>query len=290
MKLLTSYLNIIIFLSSIPNLCIAQNSYNANLSMSGHILNSTINSKSYQLYISLPSDYNAKDSKRYPVLYVLDAHYSYPLISSLHNLLDSGQEIEKIIIVAIGDSDQSTSAWLSNRMIDYTPSNDPKVDIEIANGLDINTKIKTGGGKSFLNTIRTDIIPFIDNNYKTTDDRGISGHSVGGLFASYCLFNAPDLFKRYAINSPSLFWNNQEIISLEKKFAIKNTNLDAKIFISYGSLEPEIMLPPINSFIGALKSHNYKGMKLITQVFENESHISVVGASTSRSLKVLYGI
>ncbi|WP_395047987.1 alpha/beta hydrolase [Flavobacterium sp.] len=159
-------------------------------------MQSTVNNKTYQLYISLPAGYNSADTTRYPVLYILDANYSYLLISSLHNLLDSGQEIEKIIIVAIGDKDQSNITWNTRRMIDYTPSNDPNVDTEIASGFNIPvSQVKTGGAKSFLTTIRTDIIPFIDMHYKTTNDRGISGHSVGGLFAGYCLLNAPIYLK-----------------------------------------------------------------------------------------------
>ena len=264
---------------------------NVELSMKGQILQSTINKKKYQLYISLPAGYNTADTYRYPVFYVLDAYYSYPLIFSLHSLLDSSQELEKIIIVAIGDEDQSSSTWIASRMTDCTPSNDPNVDAEIAKGLNISmSQVKTGGAKDFLETIRADIIPFIDKNYKTTNDRGISGHSIGGLFAGYCLLNAPDLFKRFGLNSPSLFWNNQEIISSEKHFATKHTELDAKVFISYGSLEPEIMAPSINSFITGLKEHNYKGLSLTTYVFEKETHVSVVPASISRTLNVLYGI
>ncbi len=291
MKHKTLFLFIIISFF-IPNLSEAQNTnFNENLSMNGHIVKSSINKKEYQLYISLPSNYNPSDTIHYPVLYILDANYSYPLISSLHNLLDSSQEIEKIIIVAIGDKDQSNATWIPSRMSDYTPSNDPNVDAEIANGLNISkSEVKTGGAKEFLATIRTNIIPFINNNYKTKNDYGILGHSVGGLFAGYCLINTPDLFKRYGINSPSFLWNNQEILSNQKRFITKNAELDAKVFISFGSLEPEIMFPSINSFINTLKERNYKGLTLTTQIFENETHISVVAASTCRALKVLYGI
>ena len=287
MKLKTLFIFIIITFF-IPNLSEAQNE---NLSMNGHIVKSSFNKKDYQLYISLPSNYNPSDTIHYPVLYILDANYSYPLISSLHNLLDSCQEIEKIIIVAIGDKDQSNVTWISSRMSDCTPSNDPNVDAEIANGLNIpKSEVKTGGAKEFLATIRTNIIPFINNNYKTKNDYGILGHSVGGLFAGYCLINAPDLFKRYGINSPSFLWNNQDILSNQKNFITKNAELNAKVFISYGSLEPEIMFPSINSFINTLEERNYKGLTLTTQIFENETHTSVVAASTSRALKVLYGV
>ncbi len=287
MKLKTLFI-IIIISFFIPNLSEAQNE---NLSMNGHNVKSSFNKKDYQLYISLPSNYNPSDTIHYPVLYILDANYSYPLISSLHNLLDSSQEIEKIIIVAIGDKNQSNTTWISSRMADCTPSNDPNVDAEIANGLNIpKSEVKSGGAKEFLATIRTNIIPFISNNYKTKNDYGILGHSIGGLFAGYCLINAPTLFKRYGINSPSFLWNNQEILSNQKNFITENDELNGKVFISYGSLEPEIMLPSINSFINTLEERNYKGLKLTTQIFENETHTSVVAASTSHALKVLYGV
>jgi hypothetical protein len=31
---------------------------------------------------------------------------------------------------------------------------------------------------------QTEIIPFIDKSYKTNSDRGIAGHSLGGLFTA----------------------------------------------------------------------------------------------------------
>jgi predicted alpha/beta superfamily hydrolase len=42
---------------------------------------------------------------------------------------------------------------------------------------------------NFLNLLKTEIIPFVDKNYKTNSDRGIAGSSLGGLFTAYRLVN-----------------------------------------------------------------------------------------------------
>ena len=257
---------------------------------SEHIVKSTINYKTYRLYVSLPVDYNPENSLRYPVLYILDAKYSYPIISSVHELLEYSGDMGKTIIVAIGDEDLSSTTWHMGRTADYTPSNDPVADREIAGGANIElSKVHSGGAKAFLETIRRDIIPFIEKKYKTTNERGIAGHSLGGLFAGYCLLNSPDLFQKYGVSSPSLFWNNNEIVESEKLFALKHKKLNGKVFISVGSREPEVMYPSINSFVSSLKEHNYEGLSVTYQLFENETHASVMAVSISRMLRVLYG-
>lgn len=259
------------------------------LSMKGHIVQSTSNGKSYQLYVSLPAGYDSGKPDRYPVLYVLDANLSYPIVSSMHKLLDSGGEIEKVIIVAIGDEEQSFEQWIISRTLDYTPSNDLFANSDIGRGANIaSTKVKSGGASAFLSTIRKDIIPLIDSKYKTTSDRGITGHSLGGLFSGYCLLTSPDTFTKYGISSPSFLWNKNEILTIQKFYVVKPFSL-TKVFISVGSEEPKVLYPPIESFIKSLKEEANSNIKLVNHVFENETHTSVMASSLTRTLKVLYG-
>jgi hypothetical protein len=58
----------------------------------------------------------------------------------------------------------------------------------------------SGGADKFLTSMKTEIVPFVDKNYKTNSDRGIFGHS-GGLFAAYCLVNSDGYFTRFGISS-----------------------------------------------------------------------------------------
>jgi predicted alpha/beta superfamily hydrolase len=256
----------------------------------GNIIKSSFNNKTYRLYVSLPKTYSNLDTLHYPVLYVLDGKFSFTSFHSIREVLDLGKEIKEIIIVAIADSGETDSDWLAERYNDFTPSNVPQSDIQWSKMMNISDgKLKSGGADLFLNTLQNNMIPFIDKHYKTNTDRGLSGHSLGGLFVGYCLVKKPDLFKRYGINSPSFWWNNNEILSLENSFAKQGKSISANVFLSAGALEGNMMISPMTAFTDSLKNHDYKGLIITSQIFDGETHLSVVPACSSRTLKVLYG-
>ena len=255
-----------------------------------HNLKSAYNNKTYQLYVSLPKNYSAKDSLRYPVLYVLDGKYSFGLMSSIRDVMDLGKEIKDIIIVSIDDSISSDADWMASRYYDFTPSALPMQDTLWSKMLKIEQeKMKSGGAEAFLNTLESQVISYIDVHYKTTADRGLEGHSLGGLFAGYCLLKKPALFKRYGINSPSFWWNNGELVRYETDYGSRQTELLANVFMSVGGAEDPMMLGNFKAFTNSMKTHNYKGLSMTVQVFDGDTHLSVVAACSSRTLKVLYG-
>jgi hypothetical protein len=49
------------------------------------------------------------------------------------------------------------------------------------------------------------------------------------------------------------------------------------------------MLGSFNAFTNSIKNHNYKGLSMSVKIFDGETHLSVVPAGSSRTLKVLYG-
>ncbi len=133
--------------------------------------------------------------------------------------------------------------------------------------------------------LKEEVIPFVDARLRTTSDRGLWGHSFGGLFALYVLFEQPELFARYAINSPSLWWNQRESIAREAAYARTHDSLPAHVFLSFGADEgPELF----SSFVSTLKGRGHRRLELSSHVFEGETHASVVPATFSRSFRFLY--
>ena len=258
-----------------------------------HVLKSKINGTTYYLSVSLPMHYSKTDTTRYPVLYMLDGGLAFPIVHAARTGLDLFGELEDVIIVGIDyEWKQSLSPWMTGRWKDYTISKDEKMDSSPVYlklfGLQPGA-LSSGGAPIFLDVIKKEIIPFIDKNYKATNDRGIYGHSFGGLFAAYCMVTSPGLFQRYGINSPSLWWNKLEMFKLEKLYSEKNTSLPAKVFMSVGSLEGKTMTPVMTAFADTLRSRNYDGLNLTTHIFDDEDHMSVMPANISRTLRVLYG-
>ena len=261
------------------------------LTVKGRYIHSANNGKTYQLLVILPDKYSQKDTTHYPVMYVLDGYYSFPLVYATRRALSLGGQIENVIIVSIADSVLDEPTWFASRWSDYTPSHSAVDDSSTAKEMRLpQGTLQSGGASAFLNTLRNQIIPYVDKQYKTTNDRGIIGHSIGGLFTAYCLLTAPDVFKRYGINSPSLWWDHKKLFDMEKSFSEKNKMLDAKVFISVGSLENGMMKSSMSGFSDSLESHHYKGLTLSSYIFDNENHLSVIPAMMSRTLRVLYGV
>jgi len=259
--------------------------------MQEYILKSKINSNTYHLYVSLPMYYSPLDTTHYPVLYLLDGNYWFPVAHAARFLLDCADEIEPVIIVGIGYTwEYSIEPEFFGRWTDYLPFKDNAADTSSDWKSFTNGKpLSSGGSDAFLNVLRNEIIPFIDKQYKSTNDRGIFGHSGGGIFTAYCLFKATDLFQRYGIFSPSLWLKDKEMFNVEKSFSEHNNTLHAKVFMAVGGLEG-FMVTDMTAFADSLKRHNYKGLILTKHIFDDETHFSVFPAIMSRGLRVLYGV
>ncbi len=258
-----------------------------------HTIASQIMGKDYQLYISFPSGYSTKDTISYPVLYVLDGAYSFPLFNATRKILDFEKKIEDVIIVGIG-SGLDFITWVINRTHDYTTFLDTIGDNNMEKQFGLpKGSIISGGAAKFLECIKSEIVPFVDKHYKTNSDRGITGHSIGGLFTGNCFIHSSGYFTRFGINSPSLFINKEEILNQAVLQFTKNENWDipsTKVFISIGELEGPTMVSTMVKFSSSLESRDYENVDLNWKIFDNESHLSVIPAMWSRTLSILYGI
>ncbi|WP_211277467.1 alpha/beta hydrolase [Nonlabens spongiae] len=98
------------------------------------------------------------------------------------------------------------------------------------NGLD-QTEFPTSGGSSyFIKFLETELQPFVARNFRTTSTSTLIGQSLGGLLATEILFAKPDLFTNYIIVSPSLWWDNEELLNKEPITSIK----EKSIYIAVG--------------------------------------------------------
>jgi uncharacterized protein len=253
-----------------------------------HDLTSAVNGRSYRLYVALPDGYDPEGGTRYPVLYLLDGYFAFPAAVSALGSMAIQREVEDVIVVGIGDGEHAFDSWFVSRWLDYTPSLDAAADAAGAAAFGIpSARVRSGGAPVFLRILREEVLPFVEATYRTSDDRGIAGHSFGGLFAAWVLLEAPGLFRRYGINSPSLWWAGGEVFEREAGFAARHGALAAHVLLSVGSEEGR-MVSSMERFAGALRSRGYAGLKVDVAVFEGETHGSVGPAAAARTLRVLY--
>jgi predicted alpha/beta superfamily hydrolase len=247
------------------------------------ILRSRINGRAYLLQIALPAAYtNAKPGEltRYPTLYLLDGNLDFPLFFA-------SLQFRPINLILVGVSDADNQA--QRRSFDYTPPL-TATDSAYFRGPSRPPLGLVGGAPLFLRVLREEVIPLIDGAYRTSDDRGIEGSSFGGLFVAYAMLEAPDLFTRYAMISPSLFypWGREKgiILAGEPEFARRHPTFPKHVFLSAGSrLEgpgPEgpsmigVMWQFADQLCRSLSAGNYKGLDLAVETLANEGHGSLL--------------
>lgn len=246
---------------------------------------STLNQRTYKISVALPSSYNKE--KKYPVYYILDGYYAFPIASESMKALKMGNEIKDFILVSIAGDETTDYEWLVKRWSDYTFTQIIKNDTSFSKAWNIKSPgLVSGSGETFYKIITKEIIPLIDSKYSTTNERGISGHSLSGLYVANILLKGDGVFTKFGINSPSfLMWAN-DILQVEKNYAQTHTNLNAKVFFSIGELEGEADISNLLKFEALLKKYNGVNSKLV--IFKDETHTSVGPAMISRTMKVLY--
>ncbi|PYR73523.1 MAG: hypothetical protein DMF87_25645 [Acidobacteria bacterium] len=265
--------------------------------ITSHVMTSQASKRAYQISVALPDGYSA-DHAPYPVLYAADANSEFGTVVETARALSFSKQIPDLVIVGIGyaRSGQGFRASGPLRSIDLTPTEDSAWATAFAKeSIDqgVPPPEGTGGAAAFLAFIRDELAASIERSYNVSRDRAWFGHSFGGLFGVYLLFNGSDVFHRFIIGSPSLWWDKRAMLKAEDARAASGKPLNARVFLSVGVLEQQMaptypMVTDLQAFVEQLQQHRYSGLELETKIFEDENHLSVVPATVSRGLRFIY--
>ncbi|MBK5112206.1 MAG: alpha/beta hydrolase [Candidatus Heimdallarchaeota archaeon] len=242
----------------------------------------------YQIYIALPSNYNPSDSKRYPVIYLLDGDWYF---DGSHWRIGKGGV--KGIISRYAETEEMPEAILV--AIGYPSKNYRERDYLYPT--DLRFSFSSGGGMKFYSFIKDELIPKVDAEYKTniTYGRTIIGHSHGGYFSLFSLItselNNTSLFKNFLLVSPTVFYYNEYLLNQELTlFEKTNGTLAINIRISVGGDELSILVQSYERLKARLLDRNYTGMNFDYELYENKHHRSVVEPSFNDGLQWLFSL
>lgn len=229
--------------------------------------------QTYDLFVSLPEDY-ATSGKSYPVLYVLDG-WHFPLLAFFQNNNIYSERMPPVIMVNIGHGVNP----MPLRARDFTPTNTSDWPT-------------SGGAATFLDFLEHDIIPLIERSYRTiSTDRGLLGHSMGGLFALYALEERPGLFQRIVAASPAAGWDHDLIIKAAAE-KLKNLPKPVRLDLSVGDDEHAVFGFDITSstlaFARLLDELKPANLEYRHTVYPGENHNSVRLASFPPALYWIY--
>jgi predicted alpha/beta superfamily hydrolase len=176
------------------------------------------------------------------------------------------------------------------RLKDLTPTSDPDFVRELSSAVGVPPESSgSGEAAAFLQFLAKEMMPAVETRYRIDDRRrALYGHSLGGLFAVYVLFHQPELFDRYLISSPALYWDHDVTWKFEQDFAEGHKDLQAHVFLTGGTLD-ELHTAMARKLDDVFRSRKYRGLVWHTEIFTGETHSSVGPVSLSRGIRWLYG-
>lgn len=227
------------------------------------------NGESYVLYTHVPDQCRSGGC---PALYLLDGLAWLSTFAKLDDELAADHRIQPVVIIGIGYQNLANTGDLRKR--DFTP----------AFG---RTPARTGGADAFLAVLRNEIIPYAEARLPIRGtERAIAGHSYGGLFVTYALARAPDLFDRAMIMSPALWFDNGEIYNV----AFEPAPNPREVFLAADTPRGQARSAMANDTLRLstlLSAH--PDISVSHALIFGESHMSMVEPAARRGLRALYG-
>lgn len=235
-------------------------------------------SETRTLNIYLPDGYNEKDSTKYHVVYLLDggADEDFIHVAGLYQFNNFSwiDRVPKSIVVGIVNRD---------RRRDFTfPSTIPE---------ELKRYPTAGRSAKFMAFIERDLKPFINKAYKTNRAATLIGQSLGGLFAVEVLLKKPDLFDRYIIISPSLWWDDGSLLKIETNPADADKIKNLSVYVGVGkeglgpSSIPHVMVVDANLLVEKLKKDKFN---VYFDYLPNEDHATISHQAIFNALRILH--
>lgn len=241
--------------------------------------------RDYQVFVALPDSYQS-GNKRYPVLFVADANYSFAIVRNIAQRLNRHAGMEEVIVVGLSYAKGEDGTYSRRR--DYTPTVPRKINSSYRSG-NSGQEHAFGEAAQYSKFISDDVIPFIARNYRVNMERKVFiGHSYGSLLGLQFLFTEPRTFNHYILGSPSLWYDAGVMFEREQTHSKTHKDLPASVFFGIGGLErlapgkkrsraeeKADMVEDLQEFNALLKSRKYPNLNTRVKIFEEEDHASV---------------
>lgn len=248
-------------------------------------LHDPVSGHTWRIWVQRPA--GPAPATGHPVLYLLDGNASFALAAQLaRNGAGRPGELrsDAAIVVGIGHPGDAT-IHPAERQRDYTPP---------APGG--SATAQAGGAEVLLNFIARELQPRVATALPVDPLRQtLSGHSFGGLLVLHALFSRPTQFTRYATTSPSVWWNNGQVMGAAERFVQTYTGAPrpfrAQLQLRIGSLETaeaaptparaavqreRRMLERTQALAAQLKALQWPELSVQLEVLAGEDHGSVM--------------
>ncbi len=235
--------------------------------------------RQYQLHIALPDSYAAHPERKYPVVFVTDAYWDFGKISAMAGSLVYDKVVPEFITVGIGYPGENLD-YGSLRRWELAP-----IPLTEFGG----TAENSGHAAEFLQSIETEIIPFIEREYRADPQhRVLAGASLGGLFTLYAMYTKPELFSGYIAPTPAVATGQDWLLGYEDAFAKSGRSLHTRLFVAVGGNEVPSFMAAILRLNAQIQSRRQEGLAYRFHLVEGERHAGMQFEAYVRGLRFIF--
>ncbi len=229
----------------------------------------------YEIRIFVPD--KPAPEEGFPIIYLLDGGWYFDLAKSVVRMQSRNKlktNVHEAIVVGIGHSEETVR---TRRFLDFTAHAEQYIFPERTNGKHM-SNMPYGGAEQFERFLTTELKPWIEGQFAVNEkEQSLFGHSLAGYYALWTYFHRTETFQHYMAISPSVWWNDFELMK-EQRTTTRNTTL----MIAVGERE-SFMVEEARAFFEQLREPS-----ATFYVVPNENHASVVPTVMSRAFRTCF--
>ncbi len=217
-----------------------------------------------KLKIQLPRNYEANTEKVYPIIIVLDADYLFEPVAGNVDYFSYWEDMPESIVVGIMQGDTR-----------YDDCN-----------FDDTNFFPIDKSANFFEFIGLELIPYIDNKYRTAKFIIAVGHDFTANFINYYLFKDPPLFNGYVSLSPDL------APLMDERLPERIPAIQSKIFyyLATGTDDIKDLMEISENLNNSLKGLKSKNFEYNFDNFEGATHYSLAGRGIPNALEKIFKV
>lgn len=212
------------------------------------------------LKIYIPDSYAESEKSTYPVAIILDAEFLFDVYVANAKLFAARDKAPEQIVVGI-----------------FQNQNDERyTDCDYS----IDTGLPNAESSQFYGFIRDELLPYLENNYRTSLFKTIVGNTLTGNFINYFFLEPTPLFNAYMSVNPSF------APFMDEKLEAQSQNLITQYFfyLSGGDFNTAKRIEGINKVNSLLRLSENPNFKYKYDDFSNSSKTASIGQSLASGL------
>jgi predicted alpha/beta superfamily hydrolase len=199
------------------------------------IMASAIMAEARRYWVYLPPSYHdeAAAERRYPVVVHLDGQSHGDWSPTTVEYMIRRRRVPEVIVVGVYNTDQENRLSPVERARDLTPTH----SLIHHDGTQNECYRLSGGADRFSNFLEQELLPTVDETYRTLPRRVIVGQSLSGCFVLDAFLTGQSAFQAFVAMDPCLWWDGDRAKHLTAELEPGSAIFERALFVAFSGTD-----------------------------------------------------